>query len=590
MKCLTAILSLAMIPVAAIAFDQKITTRYALDSTQVPREILAGGQPTEWTADEPGPVPHLKEFARSKSGVVWLGGDQGAARFDPRGKHRWDHWQYFWGQRWLPDNHIKNIWIDDAAQRETVWLRTKTGVSRIEWKPMTLGEKAAHYDSIIEQRHLRHGFVAKVGLNKAGDLSSSVTLDNDNDGLWSAMYLAAQAYRYAATKDPDARMKARRTLDALIRLEEINPMPGFYARSFKHIDEPSPDARNWGKKDGRWIWLSDADENTLTDREGEWIETGPGVFEWREHADLTNWVEHSGEWHATDDGQWLWKADTSSDETIGHYLAYALYFDLVADDAEKKIIQDKVRLITDRMISDDFYLLDLDGKPTRWGNWNESYYRSVEGAYERALRSVELLSFLKAAYHITGDEKYQKQYLALVDRGDIEQTSKYRRWESEFTEINFSDDELYYLSVLPLMMYEDDPKLREQYLEGMRFTADAIASDMNPLWNYINAACGVVTLTPQMKDDSKRTLERTPWEMIEWRVENSQRIDFTKSSAASRKGQIEFTEVIPPDERPIHKHNSSPYAANGGANGHAEESPGYWLLPYWMGRYHGWIE
>ncbi len=567
-----------------------MVARYGLNSPEVPGEVLVAGHSADWTSTEPGPVPRLKEFARSEDGVVWLGDDQGAARFDPQAKHRWDRWQYFWGQRWLPDNQIENIWIDDAAKWETVWLRTKTGVSRIEWKPMTLEEKAEHYDSMILRRHLRHGFVSGVGLKTPGDLSTSFTSDNDNDGLWSAMYLAAQAYRYAATKDPAARTNARRTLDALIRLEEINPLPGFYARSFKHVDEPSPDPRNWGKKDGRWVWLSDSDENKLTDREGEWLKTASGVFEWRDHTDLSTWTEHSGEWHATADGQWLWKSDTSSDETIGHYLAYALYFDLVADDAEKKIIQDKVRLITDRMIRDDFYLLDVDGKPTRWGNWNESYYRSVEGAYERALRSLELLSFMKTAFHITGDETYQNQYLALVERGDIEQTNKYRRWDSEFTEINFSDDELYYLSVLPLMMYEDDPKLRERYLEGMRFTAGAVAPDMNPLWNFINVACGIVTFTPKMTEDSKRTLERTPWDMIEWRVENSRRTDFTKKNVPDRWGQVEFTDVIPPDERPIHKHNSSPYAPDGGGNGGREEAPTYWLLPYWMGRYHGWIE
>ncbi len=249
MKFLTAVLLLAMIPVAATAFDQKLVARYSLDSPQLPAGVLAVGRPADGPATEPGPVVRLKAFARMQNGVVWLGGDQGAARFDPHAKHRWDRWQYFWGPRWLADNQIENIWIDGAATRETVWLRTKTGVSRIEWKPMTLVEKAAHYDSIIEQRHLRHGFVSKVGLSRPGDLSSAVTLDNDNDGLWSAMYLAAQAYRYAATKDPDARIRARRTLDALIRLEEINPMPGFYARSFKHIDEPSPDPRNWGTRE-----------------------------------------------------------------------------------------------------------------------------------------------------------------------------------------------------------------------------------------------------------------------------------------------------------------------------------------------------
>jgi hypothetical protein len=590
MKILLTLLLLTGVSVHGSDFEQKLLTRFALGSSDIPSNVLEQSRPVAWDSAERGPVAGLKEFFRSVNGVIWLGGSAGAARFDPRATHRWDRWQYFWGKRWLPDNQIENIWVDDTPKWETVWLRTKTGVSRIEWEPMTFEDKAAHYQTMIEQRHLRHGFVSGIHLNQVGDLSDTSTSDNDNDGLWSAMFLAAQAYRYAVTKDPDARMKARRTLDSLIRLEEINPMPGYYSRSFKHIDEPSPDSRNWGKKDGRWVWLSEADENALTNREGEWIKTGPGVFEWRRHVDHSSWVVHSGEWHTTDDGQWLWKSDTSSDETIGHYLAYALYYDLVADDEEKEIIRDKIRLITDRMIRDDYYLLDLDGKPTRWGNWNESYYRSREGAYEQALRSLELLSFLKTAHHITGDESYQSEYLKLVARGDIEQLSKYRRWESAFFEINYSDDELYFLSVLPLMLYERDSELRNEYRKGMRFAWGEVAREMNPLWNYINAACGIIEMNPRIQDESAKTLTRTPWEMIEWTVNNSQRTDYARAAHTNRKGRTEFLDVIPPDERRIHKHNTSPYEPDGGNGGRAEEAPNYWLMPYWMGRYYGWID
>src|SRR5436309_9410460 len=48
---------------------------------------------------------------------------------------------------------------------------------------------------------------------------------------------------------------------------------------------------------------------------------------------------NGGQWHLTPDGQWLWKGDTSSDELVGHYFGYAIYFDLVADEAEKAQIR-----------------------------------------------------------------------------------------------------------------------------------------------------------------------------------------------------------------------------------------------------------
>ncbi len=456
---------------------------------------------------------------------------------------------------------------------------------------MEFEEKSAHFYDVIENRHLRHDFISDAGLPAPGDITSSTTHTNDNDGLWSAMYLVAQVYRYAVTKDPDAKMKARRTLDALIRLEEINPLPGFYARSFVHISEASPDSRHWGKENGKWKWVNEKYTPEQVFKGGEdWIQNEKGDWILVEYASHAEYVPHSGEWHATSDGKWLWKGDTSSDETVGHYYAYALYYDLVANADEKKLISDKVRLLTDDLISDDYYLIDVDGIPTRWGNWNKAYFDSEEGDYERALRAMELLSLLKVTYHVTGDQKYQDLYFDFVKKGWAEWTNEYRRWDSDFIEINFSDDELYYLSVQPLMMYEQDPELRAIYLDGMQYTWSQIASDKNALWNYINAACGIVEMNPRIQDESKRTLARSPWEAIEWRVENSHRIDLPAMPDRNRHGRAELVSVIPPDERRVHKHNTSPYTPDGGGNGTREEAPTYWLLPYWMGRYYEWID
>ena len=130
---------------------------------------------------------------------------------------------------------------------------------------MTLEEKAAHYEKMIDDRHLRHGFVSSCRILAPGNISTSQTADTDNDGLWTAMYLAAQAYRYAVTGSEDALQKARRSMRALVRLEGITGIPGFFARSFKSVNEPPPGG---------------------------------------------------GEWHPTPDGKWLWKGDTSSDEAV----------------------------------------------------------------------------------------------------------------------------------------------------------------------------------------------------------------------------------------------------------------------------------
>src|SRR5712671_4969217 len=254
------------------AQTQKFVSHFPPGAPEVPAEILAETRGALWQNPERGPVAGLRVLARERCGAVWLGNDQGAARFDAQAKTRWDRWQYFSGRRWLLDDKVRNIRPVEIGAVKKVWIRTELGVSLIEWRPMTLEEKAGYFDERIEQRHVRHGLVASSHLGAAGDLSSNQKVSSDNDGLWTAVYLGAQAYRCAVTRDSDARTRAQRSLRALMRLEEITGVPGLPARSFVSTNEPVP---------------------------------------------------VGGVWHPTSDGRWLWKGDTSSDELVGHYFAYA---------------------------------------------------------------------------------------------------------------------------------------------------------------------------------------------------------------------------------------------------------------------------
>jgi hypothetical protein len=518
---------------------QKVVKQFSFGSMEIPVEVMSEAKYIEKQINDQPPVENLRIFNVEKSGALWLGGVYGAARFDPNAENLWDRWQYFYGQRWLQDNVVLNIHVEEKEIERNVWIRTKTGVSKISWMKMTLEEKAEHYDQKIEARHVRFGFVAKSHLKEPGNVLSNVNIDNDNDGLWTAMYMAAQVYRFAVTGSDDARKKAKRSLRALIRLEKITGIPGFFARSFKSKDEPAP---------------------------------------------------IGGEWHETPDGDWIWKGDTSSDEEVGHYFGYAIYYDLIADENEKRQIREVVGRLTDHLIENNWNLIDVDGKPTRWGRWGMEYFKTEEGAYEKALRSSQLLSFLKIAYHITGNNKYEAAYKERIDQGYATNMLYYRKWKSAYQEINFSDDELYYLSVFPLLLLEKDSTLQENYRTGVRYTWNQIKPDMNPLWNFMSVATGAIEMTDQIQKESLLTLNRIPLDMINWSCRNSHRFDIELKDELERHGRFEATRVLPPDERPVHKWNENPYVVDGGGHGSSEEAPTYYLLPYWMGKYYGWIE
>jgi len=84
---------LSLLPLLAVAQTQKFATQFPPDSALVPVSVkmLLDGRP--WLGKERGPVEGLMVFAQEKSGAVWLGNDQGAARFDRKADHRWDRWQ-----------------------------------------------------------------------------------------------------------------------------------------------------------------------------------------------------------------------------------------------------------------------------------------------------------------------------------------------------------------------------------------------------------------------------------------------------------------------------------------------------------------
>jgi hypothetical protein len=245
--------------------------------------------------------------------------------------------------------------------------------------------------------------------------------------------------------------------------------------------------------------------------------------------------------------------------------------------------------MTDYLIAHDYDLIDVDGKPTRWGQWSERYFKTTEGTYEAPLRALQLLSFLQTTYHITGDRKYADAYQDRVDRGYANRVPQYRRWPGG-GEINFSDDELAYLSYAPLLKYEQNPTLRNLYLDGLRFTWSQIRPDRNPLWNYMTVAAEGIPMTDAIARESELTLVRIPWDLIKWDIRNSHRNDLQWQDSRDRFNRPQLIRPLAPDERPVSKWNTNPYYADGGHGGRGEDDGAFFLLPYWLGRYHGWVE
>ncbi|HAA74188.1 TPA: transcriptional regulator, partial [Candidatus Latescibacteria bacterium] len=230
-------------------------------------------------------------------------------------------------------------------------------------------------------------------------------------------------------------------------------------------------------------------------------------------------------------------------------------------------------------------IIGKDGKRTRWGVWAPEYLNGPWRA-QRGLNSLEILSHLKSAHHITGDDRYGDAYRDLIENHGYAENARHVKLTLP-GHVNHSDDELAFISYYPLLKYETDEGLRSIYLESLEESWQEERPERNPWWNYIY---GAVTENACDVEEAARTLREIPLDLIDWPIRNSHRADIRLDADRGRKGELQSIGVLPYDELPALKWNANPYALDGGGNATREDDGTYFLLPYWMGRYYGFLE
>lgn len=476
---------------------------------------------------------------------LWFGSTKGAFKLRDDGKY-----DYYASKRWLVDDHV----IDLAAGPDnSVLIVSKKGLSQINFKSMTLSEKADYFQKIQRLRHIRYGLTANLSLKTPGDLATGYYHDSDNDGLWTSMYLAGELFRYAVTKEEDAKQNAYEAFEAMERLTDITPMHGFPARSFE--------------RDGYEVGLH---ANGFSE---EW---------YQKHV-----AENGRVWQLADDKKWRWKSTTSSDESCGHFFVYALFAELAPDQEWKDRAIHQIKIQMDHIMDNNWYLVDWNGEPTAWGRWNPKYVNSFPiNVGDRRLNSTLVLSFLQTAYHFTKDEKYKKAARKLIKKHGYDENANrsasvigYVEGEDLSDKWNHSDDEMYFLTVPGFVKYAFTEEQKKNHFEAAKSHWEVERSEKNPLWNYLFALVGGTKID---SDASAWWLREFPMDLIDWKVDNSHRKDLTVIEPNFRSQT--YTEVLPGDERVLHKHNGA-YRNNGGSNGGREYAPYIYLMPYWAGRY-----
>ncbi|HWS01726.1 MAG TPA: hypothetical protein VN249_13980, partial [Prolixibacteraceae bacterium] len=445
-----------------------------------------------------------------------------------------------------------------------------------------------------EARHQRMGFISPNELKVPYDVNSSTPGISDNDGMYTSMYGAAQAFRYAVTGDAAAKELAVRSFNACKWLVDITHDPGFPARVIVPVDWPEP------LKDPAYSHKMNL---AVQKSDPFWKDINPRFVK-------------------SKDGKYLWKCDTSSDELAGHYFFYGVYYDLVAKtEAEKEPVRQVVAAITDHMIRHGFYLSDHDGKATRWGNFSPEYCNSIWGWDQRGLNSMMMLSFLNVAKHVTGDPKYDQVASMLREKHHYHINAMHGKEFFPPSNVVPWDNNLCLMSMYGLCNYEENPELMIMYRVSLENSWLHISKQQNAFWNTIYASLAnsfatktgqgyfnqknifpeaggfTAQITNELKqvvplgDGVLETLQRIPLDLIGYSMDNTHRLDVVFDPTPAQKPDMGWRVdgyAVPVEERGHVRQDRDGFALKtqevGGGN--SEQEGTFFLLPYYMSLYH----
>jgi len=499
-------------------------------------------------------------------GTMWAGTALGVARYRT-GDSAWtarnngSDWSLRFSKRWLLNDDVRDIAFDSNGN---AWVATAGGVSAIKRRMMTLADKADYYMDILLKRHVRAPWlVEKCMFPSETDNSTWTNPDDDNDGEYTNLYLMMECLRYAVTRDPQARQNATRAYEAMEFLQKVTGTDGFFARSVVPADQQVMKDRN------EQLTPEEVAERRIRDPRWKYVPV---------------------RWHKSADGEWWWKGDTSSDEFNGHLMGYYYFHNLVADDAMKKRVAQHTDNILMHVINNNYTLTDpADGKATRWGVWTpDKLMNDPDWWVEGPINVFELLTFLRVGHYMTGKDIYQSEFERLVEKYDLINVHMSRPRAHRRSEISHIDDGM--LTELGQLLMDTEPneEYRKVYMEGLTWSYRIVENEQNPWFNF---GFGMLGGKNFHLKESVEFLRDHPLDLRQWTLDNSKRDDI-KMVRRPLQDPLQTDRMPPPSERGVMRWDKNPWAHIAGDfphNGRMESSGVFWLLPYWMGRYAGYI-
>ncbi|MBN2496925.1 MAG: chitobiase/beta-hexosaminidase C-terminal domain-containing protein [Deltaproteobacteria bacterium] len=439
----------------------------------------------------------------------------------------------------------------DAAGTEACELY---GLRCGEPGPGPLALRAEGYQRVYEARHYTHGlaFNCRTPDDPEGNLRYSTCGDC---AFQSGQCTQAMALRYAVTRSDEALELIRDHIDGWRLFQLVTGMPGLIGRCYAHKD--------WPMEDGYW----------------DDVDTQPDM--------------HRGQGEYAD---YFWKGDTSRDQVSGAVNGLAMAYDLVDDELARSQVRDFLVALADHVWDHGLKIVDPDGETTHYGDMDGETWEGLP--VPNGMNAVCCLAWFKAAHHVSGEQRFDDYYRELAFEHDYIGAMRDHQWVYMGYGTKWYNVYLVYQNWFHLMRLEQDPPLRETYKAIFRDTLWLnIADETTPNRKAVVEANPVKTpwyLFSTGEQDAEALYEAL-WQVVVFsepplrdrQVTNSTKPEIEKNPAQTDEALYPLPSNLRTPDMVIWHRN--PYSLDGGSDSGEERTGCDYLLPYWLGRYYGYI-
>ena len=430
-------------------------------------------------------------------------------------------------------------------------------------KPGPLALRADGYQKIYEARHVFHGTSYDIERGDATDGKYGLTTLGDN-AFHSGQCSMAQAFRTAVLKTEDAKKLTRQLSAGWRFFQRLTGVKGLIGRSYFHKDDPV-EAVTWEQM----------------------------------KSDPTMWKQGSGD----EFKDYYWRTDTSRDQMTGAILGNAALYDFTDDPETKANAKQFLVDVADHVWDNGLKIVDWTGKMTTYGDMSGE---QLEGwPVGNAQTAVCLLAWFKIAHHVSGEARFKEHYEELLYQRDYLGILRDHEWTFAGYNTKWYNTYMSWENWYHLVRLEEDPTLHATLSDILRDTLWLNTDDKTVNRRAILEHNAVKTpwylYSTGQKDPE--ALWRVLWQMQhipdaplrDRSTHNSSDATIVRNTDGpineTTREPTEALYALPFDQREsdmVVWHRTA-FELDKPAGSTTERTGCDFMLPYWMGRYYGYI-